>query len=90
MVQVFNKYYMKSPFRSLFFLVCTSTLWISMRPYAFAAFTINCSSVTQIPVVECNTLQQIYTVTNGDTWINNTNWGQNLTPGNWNGVTLSG
>ncbi|MCB0108131.1 MAG: fibronectin type III domain-containing protein [Caldilineaceae bacterium] len=51
-----------------------------------------CSSVTELSLSECNALIDLYTQTNGATWLNNTNWGTTSTPcaepaqGGWYGV----
>ena len=48
-----------------------------------------CTSVTQIPLTECQALEALYNSTNGTSWTNNTNWLQTNTPCSspWYGVT---
>lgn len=48
-----------------------------------------CPSVSEIPQAECNALVSLYYSTNGDEWLNHTNWLVTTTPpGNWYGVTV--
>ncbi|EDN71345.1 receptor protein kinase [Beggiatoa sp. PS] len=46
-----------------------------------------CSTVTEIPTAQCETLVALYDSTNGDNWTNNTDWLQNNTPCSWQGIT---
>gem|GEM_PF-3594836 len=69
---------------SLLFLLLAM---LSMTSYAKT----DCSVVTEIPVLECQTLVTLYVNTQGDTWTDSTtnNWNKNNTPCNWTGVTCS-
>ena len=49
-----------------------------------------CSWVTQISVPECITLLTLYNDTNGDNWIQKTNWWDIANISNWYWITLSG
>jgi len=49
----------------------------------------SCSSVTAIPVAECEALVALYNSTNGSGWTNKTNWLENNQPGMWYGVTVT-
>jgi hypothetical protein len=46
----------------------------------------SCSSVTEIPLIECQALIALYNSTNGASWINHTDWLVTNTPCNWFGV----
>lgn len=46
-----------------------------------------CSSVTEIPMAECEALVALYDATNGPTWVNHDGWLQNNQPCSWNGIT---
>mgnify|MGYP003490308748 FL=1 len=48
--------------------------------------TFDCSQVTDVPVSKCEALVALYDSTNGDNWINNTNWKETTTVCNWFGV----
>ena len=60
---------------------------LSAAPFAPTAF--DCSSVTSIPLVECQALVALFTSTNGTAWTNNTGWLANTTPCAWYGITCS-
>lgn len=49
-----------------------------------------CSTVTEISAAECDALATLYYGTAGGSWANKTNWLMTNTPGNWQGVTVSG
>jgi uncharacterized repeat protein (TIGR01451 family) len=51
-----------------------------------------CSSQTDMPEAECNTLVALYNNTNGPNWADSpaNNWTQTNTPCSWTGVTCSG
>jgi len=49
----------------------------------------DCSSVSEIPLTECEALRAWYQSTNGDGWYNHTNWFLNNTPSTWYGVTVT-
>lgn len=46
-----------------------------------------CSNVTEIPSGECQSLVSLYINTNGDNWLNTSDWLQTTTPCDWHGVT---
>jgi Leucine-rich repeat (LRR) protein/sugar lactone lactonase YvrE len=48
-----------------------------------------CTTVTEIPMAQCETLVALYDSTNGDNWTNNTGWKLSNTPCSWYGVTCS-
>ena len=50
----------------------------------------SCSSVTEIPQVECEALVTFYNSTGGTQWVQDTDWLITTTPGNWWGVTVEG
>ncbi len=49
----------------------------------------DCSTVTEIPSVECQALVALYDSTDGANWYTNTGWVQSDTPCSWYGVTCS-
>ena len=52
-----------------------------------------CSSVSSIPQIECEALEELYRATDGQNWILNTNWlsvTQTIEPCDWFGVTCAG
>lgn len=53
------------------------------------AYLLFCSTITQIPQIECQALEAFYKSTNGDSWTNKTGWLQTNTPCNWYGITCS-
>jgi hypothetical protein len=48
----------------------------------------DCSKVTDVSPFECEVLVALYNSTNGDEWLNNTNWLKTITVGDWYGVTI--
>lgn len=48
----------------------------------------SCSSVTDVPVSECEALLEIFYKTNGPGWRASTNWHITTTVGNWHGVEV--
>jgi len=50
----------------------------------------DCSSVAEIPTIECQTLVSFYNALNGNNWIDKSNWLMTTTPCNWFGITCSG
>jgi len=48
----------------------------------------NCSTVTDVPQIECQALVALYQSTNGAGWWDNSNWLQSTTVSNWYGVTV--
>jgi Leucine-rich repeat (LRR) protein len=68
-------------------IVCTSS-----NPAVALKATDNefsCLDVTEIPQLECGALVALYSSTNGDNWVNNTNWLVTNTPSNWFGVSVN-
>jgi len=55
---------------------------------AVAQTSFDCTSVTEIPQLECEALIALYNSTNGAGWTDNTNWLVTNTPSNWYGVTV--
>lgn len=53
--------------------------------YAGTAYSV-CYDVTEIPVSECNILQDLYNSTNGANWTNHSGWLQTATPCSWYGI----
>lgn len=49
-----------------------------------------CDTVSEIPLVACQSLVALYTSTAGPNWRNNTNWLLTATPCTWYGVTCNG
>ena len=49
----------------------------------------SCSTVTQIPVAECNALVAFYNATSGATWTSDENWLSSGTISSWYGVTVT-
>jgi len=49
--------------------------------------TTNCTTVTEISQIECESLLQLYEGTDGANWANNYGWNVNNTPCSWNGIT---
>ncbi len=54
------------------------------------AQSFSCSSVTEIPVAECNELVNLYNSTNGANWSNKIGWLSTNTPCSWFGASCSG
>jgi hypothetical protein len=52
-----------------------------------AAF--DCSTVTEIPQIECEALVTLYNSTNGPGWVNRAGWLSNSTPCSWYGVACA-
>ncbi|MEN8218509.1 MAG: hypothetical protein ABFS56_19500 [Pseudomonadota bacterium] len=50
----------------------------------------NCSTITEIPTVECEALVALYNSTDGDNWTRNSGWLETNAPCGWYGVTCSG
>jgi hypothetical protein len=50
------------------------------------ATTYDCSTVTDIPAIECQALVALYDSTNGAGWTNNAGWLTDNTPCVWSGV----
>ncbi len=50
---------------------------------------VDCSTVTEIPQTECESLVSLYNSTNGPQWAIRTHWLETSTPGNWYGVMVS-
>ncbi len=69
-------------------LILTSN---NIKLYSGANLTlIDCSqeNITGISQEECIALKDLYTSTNGENWINNTNWGKTTNIGIWQGITI--
>jgi subtilisin family serine protease len=49
-----------------------------------------CTTVTEIPLEECQALVEIYNSTNGDLWKDNSGWNVTNTPCSWHGTQCSG
>ncbi|GAK59691.1 receptor protein kinase [Candidatus Vecturithrix granuli] len=49
-----------------------------------------CTSVTEIPQIECNILTTLYQQTNGDAWSNRNDWLTTTMPCSWFGVSCDG
>lgn len=49
-----------------------------------------CDSVTEISIVECQVLVDLYQQTDGNNWQDNTGWLTTNTPCSWYGITCSG
>ena len=49
----------------------------------------DCNQVTQIPVVECQSLMGLYDSTGGANWVDTTGWNQTNMPCSWVGVTCN-
>ncbi|RUA16012.1 MAG: hypothetical protein DSY55_05000 [Clostridia bacterium] len=58
----------------------------AVRAVWAAPSTTDCSSVTEIPVAECNELVAFYDDAGGNNWTNNNGWKQTNTPCSWYGV----
>ncbi len=58
-----------------------------ISPLALAQAATQCSTVTAIPITECEVLLTLYNQTNGTSWQKNTGWNENNTPCQWWGVT---
>jgi hypothetical protein len=50
--------------------------------------TFDCSTVSEIPQIECEALVALYGSTNGAGWTDHTNWLDNTQPSTWYGVIL--
>jgi len=70
------------------FLVIVGMLLSLLGAEAVSADGFSCSSVTDVPVVECEALVALYNSTNGAGWTNRTNWLETVTVGNWYGITV--
>ncbi|MGB1250320.1 MAG: cohesin domain-containing protein [Candidatus Promineifilaceae bacterium] len=54
-----------------------------------APLVFDCGSVSEIPVNECEAISALYTSTNGDNWLNKTDWLDTDTPCSWYGITCA-
>ena len=70
------------------FLVIVGMLLSLLGAEAVSADGFSCSSVTDVPVVECEALVALYNSTNGAGWTNRTNWLETVTVGNWYGIRV--
>ncbi len=68
----------------IFISLIVSTLGGRMPVKAF-----DCSTVSEIPVTECQALVALYNSTNGSGWVANLNWLVTNTPSDWYGVTVT-
>ncbi|MCI5161312.1 MAG: hypothetical protein D3917_04650 [Candidatus Electrothrix sp. AX5] len=59
---------------------------ILLNILAVNAFAFQCTDVTEIPISECEALQDLYNSTNGPSWQDNTGWLATDTPCSWFGV----
>ena len=50
----------------------------------------DCTTITDVPQTECEALVYLYNTSNGNNWLNKTNWLTTSTVGNWHGVTVIG
>lgn len=50
--------------------------------------TFDCGTVSEIPLIECQALVELYSSTNGAGWLTSTNWLANNTPSTWYGVGI--
>ena len=48
----------------------------------------DCTTITDVPVAECQALVDLYTSTDGDDWNTTTNWLQSPNVGDWYGVNV--
>lgn len=69
---------------NILLMVCVVLSLLGAVPVSAQSF--DCSSVTDVPQVECEALVALYNSTNGAGWTNNTNWLQTTTVGDWYGV----
>ena len=53
------------------------------------AESFDCTTVTDVPLEECEALVALYESTNGAGWTDHSNWLVTTTVGNWHGVTVS-
>lgn len=80
---------MKIPvFRTI--LSCFLFLLFCLTAFSAQATVTDCSSVTEIPRVECQALMDLYDDTNGAEWVENTGWNTTNNPCSWHGVTCQG
>ncbi len=63
---------------------------MSNEDYSAALLPYACSNVTEIQQAECEALEALYNSTDGDSWINQTDWLMTNTPCSWYGVACSG
>lgn len=47
-----------------------------------------CSTVTDVPMIECDALVDLYSNTNGSGWATNTNWLKTTSVSDWDGVNV--
>ena len=53
------------------------------------AESFDCTTVTDVPLEECEALVALYESTNGAGWYSHSNWLETTTAGNWYGVTVN-
>jgi Leucine-rich repeat (LRR) protein len=75
--------------RIVFILVIFLTLAGSSMKVTAVPLDFNCATITDIPVMECNALVDLYNSTNGASWTNHTNWLVSTSAGDWFGVGVS-
>lgn len=54
------------------------------------AVEFDCSTISDVPIAECQALVALFNSTNGPAWTNHANWLETTTIANWYGVTVSG
>ncbi|MEN8219781.1 MAG: hypothetical protein ABFS56_26225 [Pseudomonadota bacterium] len=67
-----------------------TSLIIILLSTTLKAQAFNCSTVTQIPLTECEILVTLYNSTNGENWTRNSGWLETNAPCGWYGVTCNG
>jgi Leucine-rich repeat (LRR) protein len=78
--------------RSFFMIKIKRYLFPSLLGLAWLPITqaaTDCTAVTEIPQVECESLIALYNSTDGANWSDNTDWNVTNTPCSWSGVTCS-
>ncbi|WP_026450266.1 T9SS type A sorting domain-containing protein [Aequorivita capsosiphonis] len=61
-----------------------------MKNQLLIIFVVLCGTVTiaQVPQLERDALMALYNSTNGQNWVNNTNWGSGESVSTWHGITV--
>jgi hypothetical protein len=75
--------------KSIVYLALAIVITLTSSVPVLAADMFLCSTVTEIPEIECVALVEFYTHTSGPGWWNHLNWVVTNTPSDWYGVTVT-
>lgn len=73
---------MTTHYKKAFFFVVANLLFLTTTNTTYAS-TLDCNTVTDVPVSECIALLELYDSTNGIGWNNNNNWDSSTDVSTW-------